>query len=241
MPEPTAFLHALRASSADLVHDLLSQQWSDADVSAPSLCVGWTRGHVLTHIARNADGIADTLAGALRGEIVARYPDGWDSRNAAIDEGATRPFAALTADVRESADRLDRVLGAVGDADGWELPTEHGDPAGEWVLRRWREVEMHHVDLAGDYTPERWPPLYVLTMLPDAADTLAARTDESLRVTIAAEGSLSAELVDREWTVGTGDPVDVRGPDWAVLAWLAGRSAVATKALSTAPTLREWR
>src|SRR6476659_761455 len=111
MAEPTGLLQLLRASTADLLLGLDAARWSDADVAAASLCQGWTRGHVLTHLARNADGIAATLKGALNGEIVPRYPGGWDARNADIDAGADRPAATLIADVRESAERLDRVLG----------------------------------------------------------------------------------------------------------------------------------
>src|SRR3954454_10575800 len=109
MTEIMTALGAVRASAADLVADVRALPWNDSDVAAPSLCDGWTRGHVLTHVARNADGIADTLAGALRGEIVERYPDGWAARNAAIDAGAARPFTELVGDVRESAERLDGV------------------------------------------------------------------------------------------------------------------------------------
>jgi maleylpyruvate isomerase len=240
MSEPTAYLLALRASTADLLKGLLDGQWSDEYVSAPSLLPDWTRGHVLTHIARNADGICDTLAGALRGEIVDRYRS-WDARNSDIDEGAGRPFAALVADVRDAAERLDRVLGAIGNADGWELPTEHGDPAGAWVFRRWREVEMHRVDLAADYSPDRWPALFVTSVLEEALPSLADRAQGPLRVEIIAEGSVSPEYAGKSWTVGKGSPVEVIGPDWAVLAWLAGRGAAAANALSAAPSLEPWR
>jgi maleylpyruvate isomerase len=241
MPEPTALLQALRAATADLLQHLLGLGWSDNDVAAPSLCEGWTRGHVLTHLARNADGIADTLAGALRGEVVERYPGAPGARDAAIEDGAGRPYAVLVADVRDSADRLDRVFGAVADADAWDRPTEHGAPADEWVLRRWREVEVHHVDLASDYTPDRWPPLFVTTVLPAAADSLPGRSDGPLHVSVSAEGSLAPDLVGAEWTVGEGEGTDVRGPDWAVLAWLTGRAATAAAALTATPPLRAWR
>ena len=30
---------------------------SEPDVRAPSLLPGWSRGHVITHVARNADGL----------------------------------------------------------------------------------------------------------------------------------------------------------------------------------------
>lgn len=241
MSEPTAFLLALRASTADLVKHLTALHWSDADVAAPSLCEGWTRGHVLTHIARNADGIADTLAGALRGEIVQRYPDGWDGRNAAIEAGAHRSYAALLVDVRESAERLDRVLGAIGDADGWGLPTDDGVAAEAWVYRRWREVEIHHVDLATDYGPDSWPALFVSETLTDAMSALDERAQGAVHVTITADGSVSPDLVGKQWSAGSGDHVEVRGPDWAVLAWLVGRAAAAGDALSAAPELSDWR
>jgi maleylpyruvate isomerase len=242
MSEPTAHLLALRASTADLLQGLDGLHWSDAEVAAPSLCDGWTRGHILTHLARNAQGIADTLAGALRGEIVERYPDGWEARNAAIESGAGRPYAALVADVRDTAERLDRVLGALHDAGGWGLPTAEDQTAASWVRRRWREVEIHRVDLAADYTPDRWPPLFVVTELPDAAESLASRVSSAVHVTVTAEGSLSREMVGREWEAGSGgDAVEVRGPDWAVLAWLAGRAAVASSALSAVPPLGPWR
>ena len=241
MSEPTAYLHALRASTADLVKGLHDLQWSDADVAAPSLLPGWTRGHVLTHLARNADGIADTLAGALRGELVPRYPNGMDGRDADIEAGAPRPFAALAADVRDSADRLDRVFAAVADAAGWELPTEHGDPAETWVWRRWREVEIHHVDLASDYTPDRWPALFVTNAFDEAVPSLESRISGAVRVSVTADGSVAPDHVGQSWTVGAGEPVDVRGPDWAVLAWMSGRAAAAADALSAAPELAPWR
>jgi maleylpyruvate isomerase len=241
MSEPTAHLLALRAATADLIKGLTALHWSDADVAAPSLCPGWTRGHVLTHIARNADGIADTLAGALNGEVVARYPGGREARDSAIEAGARRPYAALLADVRESADRLDRVLGAVGDADGWALSTEDNRPADSWVYRRWREVEVHRVDLAADYTPDRWPPLFVAQELRQAAGTLPSRVAGAVHVTVTANGSVTTDLVAQEWTAGEGTPVEVRGPDWAVLAWLTGRAQAARGALSATPPLAEWR
>ena len=243
MPEPTAALHALRASTADLLNALQGVQWADADLTAPSLCPGWTRGHILTHLARNADGITATLAGALRGEIVARYPDGWDARNKDIDDGAGRPLAVQVADLRDSAERLDRVFGAIGEADGWQLPTAEDKDAGHWAFARLREVEIHRVDLDHGYTPDRWPPLLVSRLLPDAAETLGKRTSEALRVEVTEAGSLVPDFVGKCWSAGEGDgePTVVRGPDWAVLAWLVGRGSAARDALGETPVLGPWR
>lgn len=240
MAEPLTLLPGLRASTADLLAGLEKLAWSESDVAAPSLCAGWSRGHVLTHIARNADGISDTLAGALRGEVVERYPGGGDARNAAIDAGARRPFDRLTADVRESAERLDRMLAAVEDADGWALPTDEGHPAAYWVAARWKEVEIHWVDLDAGHTPDRWPPALVRAIFEPLIDRLDGRVDSAVRVTVSASGSLLPDFVDRVWTAGSGDPIEVTGPDWAVLAWLVGRPTTAAAALTATPALGQY-
>ncbi len=102
-------------------------------------------------------------------------------------------------------------------------------------------MEIHRLDLNAGYTPDRWPPLLVAAVLPTVADTLAMRAEQPVHVTVTADGSLSGEHVGREWTAGEGgDPIEVRGPDWAVLAWLVGRAPVTGDALSAAPVLGEW-
>ena len=239
MSAPTASLTALRTATAALLSGIDAEQWSDAEVRAPSLLPGWTRGHVLAHIARNADGITRTLSGALRGVVVARYPDGVEGRNADIEAGARRDFVELAADVRESADRLDRLFSAVADVGGWDLPTEDR-PAREYVLARWREVEIHRVDLAGAYTADEWPADFVAYLLPRLADGVAERATTPLRIEVTSEGSVTTELADRVWTSGSGDPARVTGPDWALLAWLVGRPAAAASVLGEIPDLARW-
>ena len=49
---------------------------TDEQVSRPSRLPDWSVGHVLTHIARNADSVTRRLQGAARGEIVDQYPGG---------------------------------------------------------------------------------------------------------------------------------------------------------------------
>jgi maleylpyruvate isomerase len=241
--DPLAALHALRASTADLLLGLEDEGWSDDDVRAPSRCPGWTRAHVLTHLARNADGISATLAGALRGEIVARYPGGPGSRDADIEAGASRPLVELMADVRDSAGRLDRMFGAVNDADVWGSTTDRG-LASDWVSRRLVEVEVHRVDLRGAYTPDRWPPVLVAELLPLTIETLGTRTPTAITITVT--DAVALDLAGRMWTVG--DPaasgaamVTVEAPDWALLAWLIGRPDAAGDALGQVPELDVWR
>ena len=46
---------------------------TDTGVREPSLLPGWTRGHVLTHIARNADGLGNLLRWARTGITTPMY------------------------------------------------------------------------------------------------------------------------------------------------------------------------
>lgn len=241
MTTASSHLAAVRACTAALIRGLRAEQWSDADVHAPSLLPNWSRGHVLTHLARNADGIANTLSGALRGDVVARYPGGRAGRDADIENGAGRPAAQLLADVSESAQRLDRLFGAVAEADGWDLPTDQQHPASDWVLARWREVEIHRVDLGGAYTADEWPAEFVGYLLPEAVDDLNARTPSALRIIVGPSGSVTTDLGGATWNCGDGaDPIDVTGPDWALLAWVLGRPAATQGALSQTPALERW-
>lgn len=240
MPDPVSTLGELRASTSALLAGLDAERWTDADVRAPSVLPGWTRGHVLTHIARNADGIAATLAGALRGEVIPRYPDGSAGRDADIEAGAGRGAVVLIADVRDSADRLDRLFGAVADASGWDLTTEDGRPARSWLTARWREVEIHRADLHGAYGAAGWPATFVGYLLPRLAAEVSIRASQPLRIEVAHEDSTTTDLGGSTWATGA-DGVTVRGPDWALLAWLTGRPSLTDGQLSTMPELSPWR
>jgi maleylpyruvate isomerase len=133
-----------------------------ANPAEPSVLPGWTRGHVLTHIARNADSFVRVLHAAERGEVVTQYEGGVEGRNADIEAGAARDWEALVEDVRSSAERLDAVF---ANQDNWDLAMVNASgeevPHGDIPFRRLREVLIHHADLGDpDYTPENWPDDY---------------------------------------------------------------------------------
>ena len=77
------------------------------DPGTPSLLPGWSVGHVLTHLARNADSHLRMLAGEPQ------YPGGAEQREADIAVGAGRPWAELLADLRAAHERLDAAWSAV--------------------------------------------------------------------------------------------------------------------------------
>ena len=134
----------------------------------PSRLPGWTVGHVLTHLARNADSHVRMLLAAERGETVEQYAGGADQREADIEAGAGRPRDALVTDVGQSAIDLEAVwettsaagLGRARPAPGTPWPCD------DLPFRRWREVEVHHVDLGLGYEPTDWPDEYVARELP---------------------------------------------------------------------------
>jgi maleylpyruvate isomerase len=160
---------------------------TDDVVSGPSLLPDWTVGHVLTHVARNAEGHTRRLEAALDGAEVARYPGGLEERAADIEAGAGRSARDLASDVAESAERLE---------DAWSRSVAAGWPhqdlmAGDrWATpespwRRLREVEVHHVDLGVGYGPEDWPEGYVAWEMPRVLATVQARVpdpDEARRL-----------------------------------------------------------
>lgn len=141
---------------------------SDADVRGDSLLPGWTLGHVLTHLARNADAHARRISGALDGLDVPRYPGGPAQRVSEIEAGAGRTAREIISDVASSQAQLEEVLTRYSEA---------GAPNGAFLgadrygvsacpARRLREVEMHHVDLGLGYTVSDWPEEYVAWDLP---------------------------------------------------------------------------
>jgi maleylpyruvate isomerase len=149
----------------------------DETARQPSRLPGWTIGHVLTHIARNADGHVRGLEGALRGEEVPRYAGGSQQRDGEIDEGAMRTANALARDVEESARRLEETWSR-SDAAGWpnaDLFAGDRFPTTGSPLRRLREVEVHHVDLVLGYEVTDWPEEYVEWELPTALARLPER------------------------------------------------------------------
>lgn len=68
--DPTAAIELCRSAHARLAEAV--DGLTDEQVRSPSRLPGWTIGHVLTHLARNADGHALRLDGALRGDDVPR-------------------------------------------------------------------------------------------------------------------------------------------------------------------------
>jgi maleylpyruvate isomerase len=153
---------------------------TDEQAARPSRLPDWSVGHVLSHLARNADSATRRLRGAARGEVVDQYPGGAAGRAAEIEAGANRRASALIADVGTANATLDAAIDAMPD-DAWPNATRNvsgrEQPAAALIFGRWREVEVHHVDLGLGYEPTQWPAALVDAWLPRVIATLPARTD----------------------------------------------------------------
>jgi maleylpyruvate isomerase len=201
--ETAAALAGAREAHARLLAGLADLD--DTTIARPSRLPGWTVGHVVTHLARNADAHVRMLEGAANGEIADQYEGGVEGRAAEIDAGAGRPAAEQEADLAEAIARLELA---------WDAATEavwaHGfgrNPFGELLacadlpFRRWREVEVHHADLGLEFGPAEWTAAYVDTELPRSLAGLPARLSLDDRRTLLA------------WLMGrAGDPPPL--PPW---------------------------
>ena len=129
------------------------------DLRAPSLLPGWTRAHVLAHVARNADALRNLLVGVRTGQDRPAYASAV-ARDADIEQGAGRPARELVADLADSAMAFRFVARRLPD-EGWHVPVRILDsapfPAAALLTRRLVEVELHHCDLGAGYGPGSWP------------------------------------------------------------------------------------
>lgn len=142
----------------------VSDGLTDADLRAPSLLPGWSRGHVLNHLRRNADGFSLMCEAAGRGEEGLQYPGGMDERNRGIEDGAGDPATTVVANVRASVYALE-TLWFRGDATMWTghgiVATGASVPIADVPYRRLREVTVHLTDLDVGIGHEEWPDLFV--------------------------------------------------------------------------------
>lgn len=87
----------------------------DAAIGEPSLLPGWTRGHVLAHLARNADALGNLLTWARTDVRTPMYASA-EARERDIERGADRPLAAQLEDLKESARRFEAAMKALPEA-----------------------------------------------------------------------------------------------------------------------------
>jgi maleylpyruvate isomerase len=201
------------------------------DWEQPSLLPGWTRAHVVAHLALNAEAIAGVLRGLVSDEPDDHPPTMYDS-----DEQRERDIRDLgDADPSEIRARLlggttvlDDALAAMPE-ESWDTRVERtpgGRPlrASSLPSMRVRELEIHHVDLGGEYSTSDWSAPFSLLLL----DAMTRRLDPPARFEIRPLD------VDGSWSVGPDgdDAAVVTGPAADLGWWLTGRPAPDTLSCS---------
>ncbi|MEU9853090.1 maleylpyruvate isomerase family mycothiol-dependent enzyme [Streptomyces sp. NPDC047974] len=203
-------LASLHEATERLLTDAAS--WDNASVARPSRLPGWTRGHVLAHLARNAEALVNVLEGRPM------YPSA-EARDADIERDASRPLDVQLADVRDTAEGFRAAAAAPAD---WnrvvELRNGITDSASRIPFRRWVEVALHHVDLDCGYELEDLPDEFVGREIDFLAERFTTMGNVPRTVLWAQDG--------RTWTTGAAsdeEGVVVTGPAPDLLGWLAGR------------------
>ncbi|NJQ16514.1 maleylpyruvate isomerase family mycothiol-dependent enzyme [Streptomyces bohaiensis] len=197
---------------------------------------GWTRAHVLIHLADLSQAFARQARYAVKGETVEVYDGGRPTRDRRIEELHGRPLPWLRDQVEEGLTALEDAWQPLG-PDGWELPCSYrNSPLFATQLAWWRETELHAVDLTVGHTPDAWSTAlsshvvaFLTARLPQGTTLHAPDTDEKWA---AAEAARPGET-----------PARVHGSVRALAAWLSGRphsTLPTTDADAPLPELHAW-
>lgn len=208
----------------------------DASLAEPTALPGWTRRHLVAHVAANAEALLNLTRWAATGIETPMYTSP-EQRDDDIRSGALRAPRELREWVEESAGRLAAAFADLTD-DEWSRPvrTAHGRevPATQIPWLRSREVMVHAADLDPTLTFAGLPEPFLVALADDIVTRRSTADQAALVVT--ADGGRHV------WSVqGAGQPVAVEGKLAAVVAYLAGRPSQGVTSRSGAvPQLLPW-
>lgn len=206
-------LHTSDQSALRTVDSLADDQWA-----GPSALPGWTRAHVVAHLALNGEGFGRALEGVL-GEKPEPVYDSDEIRDADIAELADQKPSEIRERYFAATQRLRDLFSDLHDQH-WEatvsrLPDGPIWPVPQLVTTRQLEVEIHHADLDVAYSARDWPADFTVRLLDlVTSNHAAAATSPDFTV-------LATDL-GRTWPVGAETPV-VSGTAADLGWWLVGR------------------
>lgn len=206
----------LAVATQRLLGDTISV--GDEDWRGPSRLPGWSRGHVATHLARQADALGRLVSWARSGERQEMYASP-EQRAAEIEEGSGRSGLELQIDLDTSAGRLGDGFDSL-DEHAWHTVVEMRGgfqvPARLLPLGRLFEVVLHHVDLDIGYEVDAIDPQTAEWLLEWCAFRLRDR-DDFPRLDLHGDSGWHLELGQ------AGDPVTLRGRSARLLGRVTGR------------------
>ena len=210
----------------------------EAALGAPSALPGWTRRHLLAHVAANAGALGNLVHWAATGEPTPMYSSP-GARAAGIEGGAQLPDAELGAWLRRAARALDDAMAALSD-EQWQAPVQTAQgrtvPATEVPWLRAREVYVHAVDLATGLSFAELPTGFRTALCDDVVAKRASAQPSG--------PALVLEALDTggRWELpGDREPIVLSGPLAEITAYLTGRAHKLTSAGGEpAPVLGPW-
>jgi maleylpyruvate isomerase len=231
--DPSAQIQAIDEATSHVLRTV--EDLTDDQARSASLLPGWTRGHVLTHIARNADALINLTVWVRTGVPTPMYPSR-EVRAATIEAQSGRPVDELRTDIVESHGRFADAVDQMSD-DDWSKTWGEPDrvrPAPYILTMRRTELEVHHVDLDLDYTLAHWPEYFVEDLLDETVADMTARGTQP-------GFTLVGNDDEGQWTVGAGGQI-ITGPPPALLGWLIGRTqGIGLHSDDPLPTLEPWK
>ena len=213
-------LETLRALVTTETQRLLGDTISvrEEDWPAPSRLPGWSRAHVASHIARQADGMVRLTEWARSGQRQDMYASA-EQREADIDAGARRGGLELQIDLDTSAGRLNQAFDAMDEA-AWDAVVElRGGtevPARLLPLSRLLEVVVHHVDLDIGFEVDQIDNTTAEWLLEWCAFRVRSR-EEFPRLDLTSDSGFTISLGS------AGEPAAVSGTSANLLGWVMGR------------------
>jgi maleylpyruvate isomerase len=208
---------------------------SDAELRAPSSLPGWSRAHIIGHLARNAEALLRLASWARSGVECPMYASP-AQRNDDIETSAQKPVDTLRTEVVHTAAELESVLQEF-DNTAWHATLRSAQgrqiEATELPWMRIREVWLHAIDLGAGAQLTDLPADLCEALIDDAAATVSSRDNCPSALLEPADSK-------RRWLLGAADEpwVTLRGSTCEILGWLTGRSSGAhlTATCSAGPT-----
>lgn len=209
-PVPDALADAT-ARLLDTVDSLADDRFVE-----PSLLPGWSIGHVVAHLALNAEAITQVLQAVASGQTATMYADN-ETRDADIEALAGEDPEELRTRLSVGATFLAEQIAVLDPRDDEtefeRTPGGHLMRVGAMPFLRLREVEIHHADLGVGFTHVDWSEEFVVRVLDHSSTTYRG-------------GPFTANATDlgRSWEFAGGGPV-VSGIGSALAWWSTGRPA----------------
>ena len=186
---------------------------SDTDWLGPTALPGWTRAHVATHLARNADVLRRYIT-----RLSAKPELERDDIVSDLEAGSRRSPLEIQIDLDTSSGLLNDTFDQLS-SEKWATPLHgglDGLTASDLPMLRLNEVVLHHVDLDCGFVFADIDPRVAELLL---AWNLYRRVD-----LVTGPGIAVMTSTGRVLRAGSGPGVsEVTGTDASMLGWLTGR------------------